>query len=251
MPQRRPAPRGRRRWPPRLAAAGAILIAVFLAVIYFPQPLFAHHLRYEQYDLWSDRPIPPQAAAAVLDDATRRLARSPLWSPGQRFSVFICNDNWRLALYSQRFSGRMGGVTDMNFTRNVFLRSADIAANRLIPPHPGADMSDRPLSYYVAHEITHALESRSFGRGTAARYPHWLLEGYADYIGKGGDFDYAKNLALLKARAPELDFKRSGLYRVYHLEVADYLDRRHMTVAQLFAAPPTEAQALAAAMLGP
>jgi hypothetical protein len=236
-----------RRWLFRILAGLAIAAGAALTLIYTPQPFFNHHLRYGAYDLWSDRPIPEAAAKAVLDETTRRLSRSPLWSPSARFKLFICNDNWRLALFSQRFSGRMGGVTDMNFTRYVFLRAADIAANRLIPPHAGSDMSDRPLAYYMAHELTHAMESRAFGRATAARYPHWLLEGYADYVGKAGDFDYGRNLALLKAGAPELDFKRSGLYRVYHLEVAHYLDRQHMGVVQLFEAKPSEAQALAAA----
>jgi hypothetical protein len=241
----RPSSRGRARWPARLALGVLALAAAVLAVIYFPQPLFTHHLRYGAYDLWSDRPIPPQAPA-VLDEVTRRISRSPLWSPDQRFAAFICNDNWRLALYSQRFSGKMAGATDTVFTRNVYLRAADIAANRLIPPHPGADMRDRPLTYYLAHEFTHSMESRAFGRWPARRYPHWLLEGYADYVGKAGQFDYAANLAALKAGAPEMDWKKSGLYRVYHLETAFYLDHEHIGVRQLFSARPTEAEALAA-----
>ena len=154
-------------------------------------------------------------------------------------------------LFSERFQGTMGGVTDMIFARNVFMRSSDIAANRLIPPHPNADMRDRPLTYYLPHELTHVLESRAFGRGPQFRYPQWLLEGYADYIGKGGQFDYAENLRLLKAGAPQLDFARSGLYRRFHLEVAYYLDHRRWTVRQLFAARPTAAQALAAVKAEP
>ncbi|HEY2357785.1 MAG TPA: hypothetical protein VGH86_10075 [Phenylobacterium sp.] len=234
-----------RGWLLRILIGLALLTAVVLAVIWFPQPLFAYHLRHGAYDLWSDRPIPPQARG-VLDEVTRRLSRSPLWSPDQRFAAFICNDNWRLALYSQRFSGKMAGATDTIFTRKVYLRGADIAGNRLIPPHAGADMSDRPLTYYLAHEFTHSMESRAFGRAPALRYPHWLLEGYADYVGKAGQFDYAANLAALKAGSPQMDWKKSGLYRVYHLETAYYLDHRHMGVRDLFAARPSEAEALGA-----
>ena len=238
-----------RRWLARTAIALAVVAGLVLVAIYNPQPLFAHHLRYGAYDVWSDRPIPARAAQAVLDETTQRLARSPLWSPDQRFRVFICNDNWRLALYSYRFQGRMGGATDTILTRNVFLRESDFAANRLIPPGGRRrDMSDRPLSYYLAHEFTHVLEARAFGPVPAARYPHWLLEGYADYVGKAGAFDYAANLTLLKAGAPELDWKKSGLYRVFHLETAYYLDRLHWSVGELFARRPSEAEALRALM---
>jgi len=209
-----------RRWVVRLGLAIAAAAALVLAAICTPYPLFAHHLRDGAYDVWSDRPIPDAAAKAVLGETTRRLSRSPLWSPDQRFRVFVCNDNWRLALYSLRFSGHMAGATDTVFTRNVYLRESDFSSNRLIPPSRRADMTDRPLAYYLAHEFTHVMESRAFGRAPALRYPHWLLEGYADYVGKAGRFDYAANLALLKAGAPELDWRRSGLYRVYHLETA-------------------------------
>jgi len=234
-----------------IAPAAVIALGLILAAAFNPQAVFAHHLRYDAYDVWSDRPIPATAAKAVLDDTTRRLARSPLWSADQRFRVFICNDNWRLALYSYRFSGRMGGATDTILTRNVFLRESDFATNRLIPRSRKGDMSDRPLSYYLAHELTHVMESRAFGLVPAARCPHWLLEGYADYVGKAGRFDYAANLTLLKAGAPELDWKRSGLYRVFHLETAYYLDRRGWTVRQLFARRPSEAEALKAVLTAP
>ena len=243
-----------RRWLIRILSVVAVLafiLAGALALICTPQPFFAHHLRHGAYDLWSDRPIPAEAPA-VLDEVTRRVARSPLWSADQRFSVFICNDGWRLALFSMRLSSRMGGVADTIFTGNVYLRRSDLALNRLIPPSGWRPaMADRPLSYYMAHEFTHVMEARAFGRAPVLRYPHWLLEGYADYVAKAGRFDYARNLADLRAGASEMDWKASGLYRVYHLETAYYLDRRRMSVRDLFAARPTEAEALAAVQAEP
>ncbi|MEO8115597.1 MAG: hypothetical protein ABI655_14515 [Phenylobacterium sp.] len=235
------------RW--ALGAVG-LVIGGALVVLCTPQPLFAHHLEYGRYQVWSDRPIPPEITA-VLDDATRRLERSELYGPGERFRLFFCNDNWRLALYSQRFSGRMGGVADTLLTRNVYLRQSDIARNRLIPPSGWrATMADRPLSYYLAHELTHVMESRAFGRAPALRYPPWLLEGYADYIGKAGQFDYAENRLAMLARAREMDPRASGLYRLYPLEVAYMMDRRGQTVRQLFADPPPETEVRAAIAAG-
>jgi len=231
-----------RRFLIRLAAVGAFVVAAGFVALCTPQPLFAHHLTYGRYQVWSDRPIEPEIRD-VLDDVTRRISRSAIWSPDQRFRIFICNDPWRLALYSQRFSGGMGGVADTGFTRNVYVRRADIPRNRLIPPS-GWDpvkMADRPLSYYLAHELTHVMESRAFGRGSAVRFPVWVNEGYADYVAKAGRFDLAGNVRDLRAGALAMDPKASGLYRRHHLEVAYLLDRQGMTIRELYAHPPDEA----------
>jgi hypothetical protein len=93
-------------------------VAAGLIVLCTPQPLFAHHITYGRYQVWSDRPIEPQITE-VLDDVTRRISRAAIYSPEQRFRIFICNDQWRLALYSERFNGAMAGAADTAFTRNV------------------------------------------------------------------------------------------------------------------------------------
>jgi hypothetical protein len=234
------------RWVARvLLAIGLAAVALF-AVLCTPQPFFAHHVSFGRYRVWSDRPIPRQIAG-VLDDVTRRLARSDLYTPDQRFRIFLCNDEWRLALYSWHFQGGMGGTTDGAFTQNVYIRRSDVALNRLIPRQgwTAEKMAGRPLSYYIAHELTHVLEARAFGRTDGLRYPRWLREGYADYVGKGGDFDLAANARLLRAGAPALDPKVSHLYLRYHLEVAYLMDRKHRTIRQIFADPPDEATLLA------
>ena len=233
------------------AALGLVLLAAF-GVLLTPQPLFAHQMTYGRYHLWSDRPIDAPAARRVLDDADRRIVRSELFTPDQRFAIFLCNDNWRLALYSQRFSGKMGGATDSAFTGNIYLRQSDLALNRLIPARGWTPaLAERPLAYYIAHEATHTLQGRAFGPLNAVAYPHWLREGYADYVGKAGQFDVARNLADLKAGAPEMDWAKSGLYRRYHLEVAYLIDHKGESVRRLYAEKPDEASVLKALQADP
>jgi len=43
--------------------------------------------------------------------------------------------------------------------------------------------NDRPLSYFIAHEATHALQ-RKFDKWMLLKTPAYIIEGYADYIGK-------------------------------------------------------------------
>lgn len=236
-----------RAWLKRGGVTLLFVVVAYAAVLVFPRPLFAYHLSHGAFELYSDRPIPAHASA-VLDDAALRLAKSELNDPGGRYSLFVCNDNWRLALLSQRFGGGMAGVTDTVLTaRNIFLRRSDFQAGQIIPARRAhASLADRPLAYYVAHEATHVLEARSFGRGVGLRYPRWLVEGYADYVGKAGQFDAAENRRALLAGDPAMNPRRSGLYRRYHLEVLYMLERRHVPLKALFAAPPPEADVIRA-----
>jgi hypothetical protein len=212
----------------------------YVGVGAFPQPMFAYHTSYQNYEIWSDRPIPPQITQ-VLDDATRRLSKSDLYDENGTFKIFFCNASWRLWLYGQHFNNQMGGNADTWLTRNVYIRASDIEHNRIYPPGPGpiADADLRPLSYYIAHEATHVIESRQFGRLAVVRYPQWLMEGYADYIGKGGDFDFNENYRLFKTGSPVMDFQKSGLYRGFQLDVALLIDKKGLTVQQIFANPPS------------
>lgn len=69
--------------------------ALYAAAVIYPQPAFAHHVRYGSDDIWSDEPIPAEIAA-VLDDAHRRLRRSPWYDEREGMRLFICNAPWRL-----------------------------------------------------------------------------------------------------------------------------------------------------------
>jgi len=217
----------------------ALLAVAYVLFTVFPKAMFAYRASYENYRIWSDRPI-PEDIVGVLDDVTARLRTSAVHDREVPVEIFFCNESWRLWVYGRVFSARMGGVADMLLTRRVFIRESDIAANRIESPGAGpiADAAQRPLSYFIAHEITHSDVSRRFGRSAVLRHPEWLIEGYADYVGKGGDFDFEENRRLFAAGAPVMDRARSGLYRGFHLRVAYLLDRKGWTLEQVFANPP-------------
>jgi hypothetical protein len=113
----------------------------------------------------------------------------------------------------------------------VFLRESDMDHDRLIGPSGQPVAADRPLSYFIAHELTHILTATHVGRAGYARMPQWVDDGYADYVARDIDLDGA--LGKLKEDARELDPRRSGLYLRYHLMVAYLLDRRGLAFADL------------------
>ncbi len=67
------------------------------------------------------------------------------------------------------------------------------------------------------------------------RLERWRQDGYADYVAKGGAFDFAGRLRGFREGDPELDPQRSGLYLRYHLLVAYLLDQRGISVSDLLA----------------
>jgi hypothetical protein len=229
-----------RRYIKRLGITVASVILLYLCVLVFPQPLFTHHMIYQNYEIWSDQPIAPHITQ-VLDDVTRRLRTSELYESDSPLRIFFCNASWRLWLYGH-FSNKMAGIADTCLVRNIYIRASDIASNRVHPPtsEPLADADQRPLSYFIAHEATHIIESRHFGRLAIFRYPLWLSEGYADYVGKGGDFDFDENQQLLVTGSPLMDYQKSGLYRRFHLEVFFLIHKKGLTVKQIYVNPPNE-----------
>jgi hypothetical protein len=231
----------------KIALAFGCVAAIAAAALLYAQPLFAHSGEYGAFTVYSDRPIDP-AMERVIADAERRLRTSELYRPEEKFRLFVCNERWRLFLLTRSMS--VGGKTDVLFTRNIYLREADASANRvLIGDAVLADAQARPLSYFVAHEAAHVIQSRRFGRFMALRHPRWLIEGHADLVAKAGDFDPALNRKLLNEGHPDLaeEYARTGLYRRYHLMVLSLMQVSGLTPAQLFDAPPPESVALRAA----
>lgn len=155
---------------------------LYLGCLLWPQVFFSHHISYTHIEVYTTAAAPP-ALLATLSEAEVLLARSPLYDTSFAEKVFICGSLRQFGFFTR---GRtyLGGLCDDRLTRNIFIHPADLAAGRLQPYYGWRD--DRPLSYFIAHEITHSLCSHYLGRWSR-RVPAWLWEGYADYIGLGAE----------------------------------------------------------------
>ena len=154
-------------------------------------------------------------------------------------NVYIGNSRWRQPLFFTKDYGA-GGVAPYPVTSNVFLREARGEDNRLISPGGIPVPGNRTLDYFIAHEIVHRLTGRALGPYRYFRLPQWVREGYADYVGKGGAFDFGEARRALLINAAEMDWKRSRLYCRFHLMVAYLMDRRHLDLGELLTNPPDE-----------
>jgi len=214
----------------------------YLGVMIFPTLLFAYKIEYKQCVVYSDKSI-DNRIFEIVDSSLIRISKSELYDTSQTFRLFICNDLWRFWIFTQG-STLAGAVAQYNFTRDIFFRPCDIPNNKILPPKEWYfaknpfTFKDRPLTYYFAHEMTHVMQSRYTGRGSW-KYPTWLTEGYADYIGKSGDFNFQDNIRLWHNNAPELDPSK-GLYRLYHLKISYLLDQKGAAIKGLYQNIPND-----------
>ena len=212
--------------------------AAALGLLTHPQPLFAYHVAQGRLALYSDKPFDPARGREVLAEIERRLARSPL-NDQKHYRIFIANTGWRNRLVFLWNYGA-GGVNYYPIP-NVFIRKADIDADRVMTSFGMPVPPPRTLASYGAHEIGHSLVAAQIGAIPHFRLPAWVREGLADYIAFGGEVDIGALAQDLRKGAPDLDPHRSGLYTRYRLLVAYLLEREGWTIAQLLAAPPAQA----------
>ncbi len=218
----------------KLSAAILLSGFAYLLMLVFPAPLFAYQHSYEQFNVYSDRPIPP-AIDDVLKLAHKNISQSEYYDAQQKFKVFISNDKWRFILLTR--NPNAGGVVQGIVSSNVHIRESDIQANKIIPPSGWMyDASSRPLSYFLSHELTHAMQAQQ-DRFMILKVPGYVMEGYADYIGKKDQFDYQLSRQMLIDNHP---FMRddSPLYNRYHLAIAHLIDVQGMSIKEISRNPP-------------
>jgi hypothetical protein len=209
--------------------------ALYAAMLFRPQLLFAQSVRAGNVVLHARQPLPSQTMA-IAASVLQRVRRSPLYRERDTYDVFFCDTPALFAFFAGS-SHNAGAIADVYLSQNVFLRPSRIERDRLIGPSGREATGDRTLTYFIAHEIAHVMTVRGEGRLGYARLHTWQREGYADYVGKAGAFDFGAVLRDFKANAQPLDPARSGLYLRYHLLVAELLDARGMAPAALLAHP--------------
>lgn len=218
-----------------LAAIAAVAMFLFF-LLSVPQPFFKATVSAKNLALYSDQSFTTAAGQRLLELVEAKLAKSPLYSAEQHHSVFICNARWRQRLFFTYQYG-VGGVNYYPLTTNVFLRDSIVEENCLIGPSGNRLAADRPLDYFIAHEIAHTLTGQAVGAIAYHRLPQWKREGYADYVGKGSAFNYDDARKAFLANDPKMDWAKSGLYWRFHLLVAHLLDKQHWDVNRLLAEP--------------
>ncbi len=232
--QKKPRPRGWR-LVRRTGLALAVVVAAYLALALNPGILFPHEVRAENV-VFHSRDRFAGEARAVAEATRARVARSPFFDPGDEYHVYFCDNKGLFALFALWNHG-VGAVSQVGLTGLVFMRPSRIERDRLLGPSGSEVGGERTLTYFIAHEITHTMVGRRLGRIAYFRLETWQQEGYADYVGKGGRFDFDAALEGFREGQKELDPAASGLYLRYHLLTEFLLDRRGLRPEALLGEP--------------
>lgn len=203
----------------------------YLGLLLYPNFLFANHHKFKNFDVYSDEEIPIEIEN-VLEDVLARIKKSDLYECNDKFSIYFCNASWRLLLLTR--NPNVGGLVNQGLSNNVFIRESEIEKNKIVSPTKGQDIAlveERPLSYFLAHEITHSLQTK-IERFMHITTPEYIVEGYADYIGKGSSFDYERYLNDFKSNNIIMN-PTTGLYNKYHLMIAFLMDVKGLSFQEI------------------
>jgi hypothetical protein len=217
----------------RLLLRTALIALGGVVVVAFPSPVFSSSLTRGTITLHATEPL-PQNAVAIVDEALVRLRQSPLYDPSRSVDVFICRNDWRWLLFSG-LNGRAAAVARAPFAHDIVVRGADFTQNRYVQAGGQLSPAERPLSYLLAHEVTHVLVADALSLPESYRLPAWLSEGYADYVAHEGRFDRAAALRTLSGAT--VPTRREGQYLPYMLLVASAL-RHTPRIVEVLRAPP-------------
>lgn len=228
----------------RWARAGRValpaIVAAYLALLAFPEVLFAHQVSRGRFRVYSDEPIDARIGA-VLDEATTLLAKSPLDDPAMVHRLFVCNGPFRGRLLAPRRRGSFGTTYTTWLRGNTILNRADVASDVVFRQSPRHNR--RRLSRVIAHERVHALMERRYGTLACRRLPEWKREGYCEYVAGGPSLDVEEG----RRRIREGTVDGSGPFRYFRsYAMTKYLlDVEGLGIDEVIARPFDEAELMA------
>lgn len=237
-------------WRRAKRSAWVILAALVLygTLLIYPEPLFAHTMHGEFLTAHADVPFPPEMER-TLADAEAHIRTSPIFDAAQPHDVYFSQSDWRWHLVSH-WNSNAGAIAMAPFGRAVFVRPCRLDANRMIGRSGREVEGERTLDYYVAHEVTHTMTADFLGPTAFHSLPAWVREGYADYVGRRGTFDYDAVRAQLLEGHPHTN-PASGHYLRYVLLVAHELEQRGVSVEELLSHPRASTAVEAEVVRGP
>ncbi|MFN8382471.1 MAG: hypothetical protein U0V02_11045 [Anaerolineales bacterium] len=192
-----------------------------LSLFFHPQYFFQWSTTVDNLSLYSDEPFSAESGEKLLKQVQSKLSASPLYSTDEKYAIFICNSPWRRSIF---FIGdeNAGGIVYYPLSSNVFINGGDIEENRKISLSGMSDVLGRKLDHFIAHEIAHILNGKAIGWIQFHYEPIWIKEGYAEYIGSQGIFNYDEAAYAFMNNSSKMNLPPSIPYLRYNL-LAEYL----------------------------
>ena len=223
-------------------AAVAIIALVLVALITWPNPLFAFSLGAGKLTVVSDHPIPPAGGQRFLRDCERLLERSPLKAMRREYRLYVTNEDWRQRLFFIPHREAWGFAWYYDFGGHAFLSGADFKTGQVV--HWGyIGTPPRTLAYLCAHELTHVIAWEHIGLDRLY-VPRWVWEGLADYVGIENRETFKQLQDALGDRPVDTPMRiKYGSYPRYRLLVTYFVEKQGWSIDQLLHTRLTEDEA--------
>ena len=99
-------------------------VSIYLILLIYPNFLFAYNYQYQNFQIYSDRPI-PSAMDEILAEVKINLSHSELYEETDQFHIYFCNEVWRLSFFTR--NKMVGGIVNFGISPNVFIRESDLS----------------------------------------------------------------------------------------------------------------------------
>lgn len=154
------------------------VIAAYGAVLVHPVPLFLYHVQAGNIMLSSDR-LMNDADREFAAQIERRIMRSPLYDAAATHRLFNCIDRGRYTLLAA-FRSDPGATAYRLLGSTIVLNNGDTGTDCLNCPDAPQPLGDR-----VVKELTLDMIRNRTGPFTFMMLPHWIRNGYAEYMAYG------------------------------------------------------------------
>jgi hypothetical protein len=224
------------------SAALATVALLLIALITYPDPLFASTLGSGKIVVTSDRSIPTDGGERFLRDCERLLDRSPLKAKSRQYRLYVTNDDWRQRLFFIPHPDAWGFAWYYGIRGHAFLSGANFDAGRVI--HWGyTGTPPRTLAYLCAHELTHIIAWEHLGLARL-HVPRWVWEGLADYVAIENRETFEQLRDALGDRPDNTPTRiKYGSYPRYRLLVTYFIEKKGWSFDQLLQTRLTEDEA--------
>ena len=170
------------KWLARAVLVLLLLLALDIAILAFPSPLFAHKQNFGEFTVYANHAIPDECGD-IVEEARQRIQAMERPRPGASYRVYICGNQRLYSLFA--FLTRRGAdslAIGLSTLGNMYLNETKIrrfaAANHADIRHSRFEGN---FAEVIAHEIVHFNMVESLGFRAALKLPVWKSEGYAEY----------------------------------------------------------------------
>jgi hypothetical protein len=191
------------KWAMKLFLAFFAVGVLYLGILFYPSPLFAHTESYGTYRVYSDEPISADFGS-VIEDLDRRIQAMEHEPPDASQRIYLCGPKkFGLFAFLLRKDSRTLAI-GLSVANETFVSTNRVrlfaAKNQGVFRHTRFEGN---LAEIVAHEVAHFNSVHALGFRAHLRQPLWKSEGWAEYqanlaaIRADPDYDLGHRIGLL------------------------------------------------------